>query len=56
MKSADSPPGAGVVDLARTGLIDAAFPGFAARFPGRIVLRGPGGDRLCRSGIAECAA
>lgn len=56
VKSADSPPGAGVVDLARTGLIDAAFPGFAARFPGRIVLRGPGGDRLCRSGIAECAA
>ncbi|MGX7703350.1 amino acid kinase family protein [Methylobacterium sp. Gmos1] len=56
VKSADPPPRAGPADLARAGLVDAAFPGFAARFPGRIVLRGPGGDRLCRGALAECAA
>jgi aspartokinase-like uncharacterized kinase len=56
VKSVDPPPGAGPADLARAGLVDAAFPDFAARFPGRIVLRGPGGDRLCRTARAECAA
>ncbi|GJE02407.1 amino acid kinase family protein [Methylobacterium isbiliense] len=30
-------------------LVDAAFPHFAARFPGTIVLRGPGGDRVWRA-------
>ncbi|TNC15859.1 uridylate kinase [Methylobacterium terricola] len=56
VKSADARLGAGPAELARTGLVDAALPGFAARFPGRIVLRGPGGDRLCRAALAECAA
>ncbi|MET7242592.1 uridylate kinase [Methylobacterium sp. EM32] len=56
VKSADPPPGAGPADLARTGLVDAAFPGFASRFPGRIVLRGPGGDRPCSAAAPECAA
>ncbi len=56
VKSADPALGAGPADLARTGLVDAAFPGFAARFPGRIVLRGPGGDRPCRAVVPECAA
>lgn len=60
VKSADPEPGAGPSELARAGLVDAAFPGFAARFPGRIVLRGPGGDRLCRETLretlTECAA
>ncbi|KMO15587.1 uridylate kinase [Methylobacterium platani] len=56
VKSADPRPGAGPAELARAGLADAAFPVFAARFPGRIVLRGPGGDRLCREAVAECAA
>lgn len=56
VKSADPAPGAGPGELARVGLVDAAFPGFAARFPGRIVLRGPGGDRLCREALTECAA
>jgi len=56
VKSADPAPGAGPVELARAGLVDAAFAGFAARFSGRIVLRGPGGDRLCRETVAERAA
>ncbi|AWB20481.1 uridylate kinase [Methylobacterium currus] len=56
VKSADPAPGAGPAELARTGLVDAAFPGFAARFPGRIVLRGPAGDRLGRAAVPECAA
>jgi 5-(aminomethyl)-3-furanmethanol phosphate kinase len=56
VKSADARPGAGPAGLARIGLVDAAFPAFASRFPGRIVVRGPGGDRLCREALAECAA
>ncbi|GJD60615.1 amino acid kinase family protein [Methylobacterium frigidaeris] len=56
VKSADPSPGAGPAELARAGLVDAAFEGFAARFPGRIVLRSLSGDRLCREAVAECAA
>lgn len=56
VKSADPAPGAGPAELARAGLVDAALPGFAARFPGRIVLRGPRGDRTCRDAPAERAA
>jgi aspartokinase-like uncharacterized kinase len=56
VKSADPAPGSGPAELARIGLVDAAFPGFAARFPGSIVLRGPGGDRPCRGAFPECAA
>ncbi|MFH6783940.1 MULTISPECIES: amino acid kinase family protein [Methylobacterium] len=56
VKSVDARPGAGPAELARAGLVDGAFPGFASRFAGRIVLRGPGGDRPCRERIAECAA
>ncbi len=56
VKSADAPPGAGPAELARAGLVDAAFPGFAARYAGAIVVRGPGGDRTCRPGLAERAA
>ena len=56
VKSADPAPGAGPAELARAGLVDAALPIFAARFPGRIVLRGPGGDRPCREALTEHAA
>lgn len=55
VKSADPPPGAGPAELARAGLVDAAFPGFASRFPGRIALRGPRGDWPCRGVVPECA-
>lgn len=41
VKSADGPPGATPSDLARLGLVDAAFPNFAAAYPGEIVIRGP---------------
>lgn len=42
MKSIDPPLGAGVSELARLGLVDAAFPDFARAYPGEIVIRGPG--------------
>lgn len=41
VKSALVPIGARPEDLARLGLVDAAFPAFAARYAGAIVLRGP---------------
>ncbi|AWN46724.1 uridylate kinase [Methylobacterium terrae] len=56
VKSTDPVPGAGPAELARAGLVDAALPSFAARYSGAIVVRGPGGDRTCRPGIAERAA
>ncbi|GEP04866.1 uridylate kinase [Methylobacterium oxalidis] len=40
VKAAPCPPGAGPAELARLGLVDAAFPDFAARYGGRIELRG----------------
>ena len=40
LKSVDAPQGAGTDALSRLGLVDAAFPAFAARFSGRILLRG----------------
>jgi aspartokinase-like uncharacterized kinase len=42
VKAADRPPGAGLPDLARLGLVDAAFADFAGRYPGSIEIRGPG--------------
>ncbi|WP_336486942.1 uridylate kinase [Methylobacterium nigriterrae] len=39
VKAAPCPPGASPADLAASGLVDAAFPAFAARFSGEIVLR-----------------
>jgi aspartokinase-like uncharacterized kinase len=51
VKSAEAAPGAGPDALAAAGLVDAAFPAFAARFTGGIVIRGPGGDRVCRPGL-----
>lgn len=42
VKSADRPAGASLSDCARTGLVDAAFPGFAAAYAGEIAIRGPG--------------
>lgn len=45
VKSRGRPAGASLADLARDGLVDAAFPGFAAAFPGEIVIRGPGSAR-----------
>ncbi|WP_457103834.1 amino acid kinase family protein [Methylobacterium sp. P5_C11] len=45
VKSRDAPPGQDAAALARTGLVDAAFPGFAARFGGPIEIRGPN-DRI----------
>ena len=41
VKSADVPAHAGLAALARAGLVDAAFPGFAAAYPGAIEIRGP---------------
>ncbi|WP_375462487.1 uridylate kinase [uncultured Methylobacterium sp.] len=43
VKSADAPSGRSPADLARLGLVDAAFPAFAARFAGCIELWGPAG-------------
>ncbi|GJE15373.1 amino acid kinase family protein [Methylobacterium marchantiae] len=50
VKSVDRPAGASLSDLARTGVVDAGFPGFAAAYSGEIVIRGPG------SGIVRAAA
>lgn len=41
VKSANIPPWTDPATLARTGLVDAAFPRFAAAYPGAIVIRGP---------------
>ncbi|WP_155911953.1 uridylate kinase [Methylobacterium sp. 77] len=50
VKSIDRPAGASLSDLARSGLVDAAFPDFAASYAGEIVIRGPG------FGIVKAAA
>ena len=42
VKSATAPAGEDSEALARRGLVDAAFPRFAARFAGAIEIRGPG--------------
>ncbi|WP_027173551.1 uridylate kinase [Methylobacterium sp. 10] len=44
VKSIDRPTGASLSDLARMGMVDAAFPGFAASYAGEIVIRGPDAD------------
>nr|WP_240539951.1 uridylate kinase [Salinarimonas soli] len=55
VKSADSPPGADAAALARFGLVDEAFPRFAAGFPGTVTIHGPAdGDDL--SGVADVPA
>lgn len=41
VKSAPCPAGGTPEEWAEAGLVDRAFPGFAARFSGQIVLRGP---------------
>lgn len=41
VKSANLSPDTSPSALARAGLVDAAFPRFAAAFPGEIVIRGP---------------
>lgn len=41
VKSANLSPDASPSALAKAGLVDAAFPRFAAAFPGEIVIRGP---------------
>ena len=43
VKSADATPGRNAAALARLGLVDAAFPAFAARFSGVIDVWGPAG-------------
>lgn len=43
IKSADAPPGLDGEALARSGLVDAAFPAFARCFQGAITILGPGG-------------
>ncbi|KQP32977.1 uridylate kinase [Methylobacterium sp. Leaf100] len=45
VKSALVPMGASFEDLASLGLVDAAFPAFAARYTGAVVLRGPAETR-----------
>jgi 5-(aminomethyl)-3-furanmethanol phosphate kinase len=44
VKSVDAPPGASPRDLAEAGLVDAAFPTFAARFGGTVAAIGPSSD------------
>ncbi|KQU19117.1 uridylate kinase [Methylobacterium sp. Leaf94] len=44
VKSVDRPLRTRWTDLARVGLVDAAFPAFAERYPGRIEILGPGTD------------
>ncbi len=46
VKSADAPAGSGPADWARLGLVDAAFPAFAARYPGTIRIEGPAQGRV----------
>jgi aspartokinase-like uncharacterized kinase len=43
VKSADAAPGLDAEALARTGLVDAAFPAFARSFGGDIAIWGPAG-------------
>jgi aspartokinase-like uncharacterized kinase len=44
VKSADAAPGADAAALAAFGLVDEAFPAFAAGFAGSIAIAGPGDD------------
>ncbi|WP_245930562.1 uridylate kinase [Methylobacterium radiodurans] len=46
VKSAAPPPGTGPADWARHGLVDAAFPTFAARYRGSIRIEGPAQGRV----------
>jgi 5-(aminomethyl)-3-furanmethanol phosphate kinase len=46
VKSADRPAGMSWSDLAGIGLVDAAFPAFAARYVGRIEILGPGAEAV----------
>jgi 5-(aminomethyl)-3-furanmethanol phosphate kinase len=41
VKSADAPAGQDAAALSAGGLVDVAFPNFAARYPGRIEIWGP---------------
>ena len=45
VKSADAPAGADAWALMRIGLVDAAFPAFAARYGGAVAILGPAGER-----------
>ncbi|WP_430913585.1 uridylate kinase [Methylobacterium sp. sgz302541] len=56
LKSVDAPQGAGTDALSRLGLVDAAFPAFAARFSGRILLRGPGAETVVTAAPGREAA
>jgi aspartokinase-like uncharacterized kinase len=58
VKSIDRPAGAGLPDLARLGLVDAAFADFAGRYPGTIEIRGPGaaGTSFAGTGAAGTRA
>lgn len=56
-KSADAPADAEADSLTRSGFVDAAFPGFAAKFAGHIVLQGPHRKvELARTPLAREAA
>ncbi|SFG95182.1 uridylate kinase [Methylobacterium gossipiicola] len=55
VKSTDRPPGATLPDLARLGLVDAACPDFAGRYPGTIEIRGPGGSGTGLAGTRNAA-
>ena len=46
VKSAPAPRGSGPADWARLGLVDAAFPAFAARYRGSIRIEGPADGRV----------
>lgn len=46
VKSLAPPPGTGPAEWARLGLVDAAFPAFAARYRGTIRIEGPAQGRV----------
>ena len=52
VKSADAPPGASLAELSAAGLVDAAFPAFAARFGGTVAVIGPSSDDRLASLLA----
>lgn len=56
LKSIDPPRAADAAALGRLGLVDAAFPAFAARYPGSIVVRGPGAETVVAPAAGRAAA
>ena len=53
VKSVDAPEGATSADLTGAGIVDAAFPGYASRYGGRITIAGPALDARLQSVIKQ---